>query len=208
MSAEQSNQQEEFTWKAFYDWQESREPRPLLTEALAKFGDKSGHGLQAVDLGCGDGTETLALLKAGWTVLAIDSEPEAITNVRSKVPIELQPRLQTKIERFQRLELPEVDMVYAGFSLPFCKPEFFERLWANVTDHIRSGGRFVGQLFGIRDTWAEEPKMTFHSSEHLESMLTGDFEIEALAEIEKEGEAFSGQKHWHIFDIIARKLDL
>jgi len=55
----------------------------LFTEALANFGAKSGRGLQAVDLGCGDGTETLALLEAGWTVLAIDREPAAIEYVRS-----------------------------------------------------------------------------------------------------------------------------
>ena len=39
-------------------------------------------------------------------------------------------------------------------------------------------------------------------------MLATSFEIEALVEIDKEGDAFSGPKHWHIFDIIARKLDL
>jgi hypothetical protein len=48
--------------------------------------------------------------------------------------------------------------------------------------------------------------MTFHSSEQVKSMFVDDFEIEALEEIEEEGEAFSGPKHWHIFDIIARKL--
>ncbi len=64
MSPEDSDQQEEFTWEAYYKSLEGREPRPLFTEALAKFGDQSGRGLQAVDLGCGDGTETLALLEA------------------------------------------------------------------------------------------------------------------------------------------------
>lgn len=58
MSPEDSDQQEEFTWEAYYKSLEGREPRSLFTEALAKFGDQSGRGLQAVDLGCGDGTET------------------------------------------------------------------------------------------------------------------------------------------------------
>jgi SAM-dependent methyltransferase len=207
MSSEKSGEQQEFTWEAYYKSLEGREPRPLFMEALAKFGNQSGHGLQAVDLGCGDGTETVALLEAGWSVLAIDSEPAAITYVQSKVPVDLQPQLQTRTESFESLELPKADMVYAGFSLPFCDPEYFDQMWANVTDHIRPGGRFVGQFFGTRDSWADERDMTFHSSQQVESMLAANFEVEAFEEIDEDGNAFSGPKHWHIFDIIARKLD-
>jgi len=32
-------------------------------------------------------------------------------------------------------------------------------------------------------------------------------EIETLEEIDEEGDAFSGPKHWHVFDIIAKKRD-
>jgi SAM-dependent methyltransferase len=206
MSPEEPEKQDEFTWEGYYEWIEGREPRPLFVEALGKFKSSTTDKPHAVDLGCGDGTETLALLEEGWTVLAIDREPAAISYVQSKVQDELQTHLKTRIQSFKDLNLPDADLVYAGFSLPFCRPEYFDRMWANVADHIRPGGRFVGQLFGIRDTWAEEPKMTFHSSEQVKSMFVDDFEIEALEEIEEEGEAFSGPKHWHIFDIIARKL--
>ena len=207
MSGEESDQQEDFTWEAYYKSLEGREPRPLFTEALANFGAKSGGGLQAVDLGCGDGTETLALLEAGWTVLAIDREPAAIEYVQSKVRAKLLPRLRTRVETFESLDLPEADMVYAGYSMPFCKPEFFDRMWMSVRDHIRPGGRFVGQLFGIRDSWANDSEMTFHSSQQVRSMLDPAFEIETLEEVDEEGDAFSGPKHWHVFDIIAKKRD-
>jgi len=207
MSSEESNQEEEFTWEAYYEWIEGREPRPLFTEGLAKFGDTSGSEMQAIDLGCGDGTETLALLEAGWNVLAIDGEPAAIRYFESKVPDELRPHLQTSIKSFEDLDLVETNLVYAGFSIPFCAPEHFNRMWGNVTDHIRPGGRFVGQLFGVRDSWAEEREMTFHSLDQVESLLASDFEVEALNEIDEDGEAFSGPKHWHTFDIIAMKLN-
>jgi SAM-dependent methyltransferase len=205
MSSKDSNPEEEFTWEAYYEWIEGREPRPLFTEALAKFGSESGSGLHAIDLGCGDGTETLALLEAGWTVYAIDSEPASVKYVQSKVPPELQSQLQTKTESFESLDLPDADLVYAGFSLPFCKPQYFDRMWANITEHIRLGGRFAGQLFGVRDSWAGDREMTFHSKDQVEAILANEFEIEALNEIEEEGEAYSGPKHWHIFDIIAMK---
>ena len=206
---EESHQQEEPTWEDYYESLEGREPRPFFVEALSLFGAKSGGvaGLHAIDLGFGDGTETVALLEAGWKVLAIDNEAAAIGHVHSKVSAELQPLLEARVASFEDFELPETDFVYAGYSLPFCKPEYFDSLWEHISDCIRPGGRFAGQLFGIRDTWADEPDMTFHSTEQVNGLLEHRFDVETLHETEDDGEAFSGPKHWHVFDIIARKLD-
>ncbi len=110
-------------------------------------------------------------------------------------------------DSYEDLELPETDFVYAGYSLPFCKPEHFDRLWGNITARIRSGGRFAGQLFGIRDSWADNPEMTFHSAEQVNHLLAHGFETETLREVDEDGDAFTGPKHWHVFDIIVRKLD-
>jgi trans-aconitate methyltransferase len=208
MTSEESDQFEERSWEEFYKWSEGRDPRPLFVEAVAKFDAKSGDArrLQAVDLGCGDGTETFALLEAGWEVLAIDSVPTAIASIQSKVPDDLQLQLETRVATFEDLELSEADLVYAGYSLPFCRPEHFDRFWANIVACIRPGGRFAGQLFGPRDSWADRSEMTFHSSQQVESMLAASFEIEALEEIDEDGEAMSGPKHWHVFEIVARKL--
>jgi trans-aconitate methyltransferase len=209
MTSEEPGQIEERSWEEFHKWSKGRDPRPLFVETVAKFDAKSGDArrLQAVDLGCGDGTETFALLDAGWEVLAIDSVPTAIASIQSKVPDDLQLQLETGIAAFEDLELSEADLVYAGYSLPFCRPEHFDRLWATIVACIRPDGRFAGQLFGPRDSWADRPEMTFHSSQQVESMLAVSFDIEALEEIDEDGEAMSGPKHWHVFDIMARRLD-
>ena len=200
----------EHNWEAYYESLNGREPRPLFVQVLAKFPSGSSSYMlgqrHAVDLGCGDGTETLALLEAGWSVLAIDSEPAAIDHVQSKAAAEYHPRLETMVAGFEDLHLPATDLVYAGYSLPFCKPAAFDDLWDKITSSIKPGGRFAGQLFGIRDSWADEPEMIFHSAEQAAALLVRGFEVEFLEEIEKDGEAFSGPKHWHVFDIIARKL--
>jgi len=107
---------------------------------------------------------------------------------------------------FEDLHLSETDLVYAGYSLPFCKPAAFDGLWDKITSSIRPGGRFAGQLFGVRDSWADEPEMTFHSAEQAAALLAVEFDVESLEEIDEDGSAFSGPKHWHVFDIIARKL--
>lgn len=202
-------------WAGYYQSLKGREPRPVFREVLAKYDAASSNpgasrtaALQAVDLGCGDGTETLALLAAGWSVLAVDQEPAAIEHVLIKAAALPDAELKTMVSAFEDLQLPETELVYAGYSLPFCIPAHFNALWGKITDCIRPGGRFAGQLFGIRDSWAEEREMTFHSADQVEALLVHSFEIEMLEEIDEEGEAFSGPKHWHLFDIIARKIEL
>jgi tellurite methyltransferase len=206
MNQDKLDQAAEPDWQGYYKWIEGREPRPLFVDALARFDTRSS-GLQqhAIDLGCGDGTETLALLEAGWSVLAIDGQPAAIEHVLSKAPDKHLPRLKTLTTSFDDLQLPETDFIYAGYSLPFCGPDCFDGLWKKITASIRLGGRFAGQLFGIRDSWVDNPEMTFHSAEQVTALLEQAFDIEVLEETDEDGEAYSGPKHWHLFDIIARK---
>ena len=208
MNQDEQDQAAEPDWQGYYKWIEGREPRPLFLDALARFDANVEDGFQqhAIDLGCGDGTETLALLEAGWSVLAIDGEPAAIKHVLSEAPDEHRPRLKTLTAAFDDLQLPETDFIYAGYSLPFCGPDCFDGLWLKITGSIQPGGRFSGQFFGIRDTWAGNPEMTFHSAEQVTALLEQAFDIETLEEMDEDGDAFSGPKHWHLFDIIARKL--
>jgi trans-aconitate methyltransferase len=183
-----------------------RPPRPLFIEAVAHCQDRAARTAPswAVDLGCGDGTETLALLQAGWHVLAVDQQPEAMTLVQRSIPPEFQPRLQTHIAAFEAVHLPPVDFVYAGFSLPFCTPQHFPSLWATIVSALVPGGVFAGQLFGVHDSWASNPKMTFHTRTDVDTLLE-PFEIKLLREVEEDGQAGSGPKHWHVFHLIARK---
>ena len=48
------------------------------------------------------------------------------------------------------------------------------------------------------------PDMTFHARNQVEVLLDG-LDILRLEETEYDGRAFSGPKHWHTFDILARK---
>ena len=196
---------EDRTWADYYQKTQGREPRPLLTDVLNSFAkDTPRASLHAIDLGCGDGTETIALLRRGWSVLAIDSEPEAIRRLLEKVPKEGQIHLQTQVARFEELSLPSADLIHASFSLPFCHPKYFSEFWDKITNAIKPGGRFAGQFFGVRDSWADNTDMTFHTEEQIRALL-GKFELESLVELDEDGSAVSGPKHWHVFTVIARK---
>jgi SAM-dependent methyltransferase len=196
----------EIEWGDFYRAVEGRPLRPLFVDAIP-FLPTTTVGeppLVAVDLGCGDGTETLELLKRGWTVFAVDGSPEGIARIRESVPLVDLERLTTRVASFAEVRLPPADLVYAGLSLPFCHPRDFAAVWRTVASALRPDGLFVGHVFGPHDSWADKPDMTFHTREDVETMFA-EFEIEQLHEQDEDGEAVGGPKHWHVFHVIARK---
>jgi tellurite methyltransferase len=197
---------DQMSWDEFYQKIEGREPRPLLLEVLKAFATEDSPGPRdAIDLGCGDGTEAIALLAHGWNVLAIDAEPSAIRRLLEKVQEEGAVPLQTQVAKFEELALPSADLIHASFSLPFCQPEYFDTLWEKIVSAIKPGGRFAGQFFGINDSWAGEPEMTFHTEEQVRALFE-QFTIESFVELEEDGQAVSKPKHWHIFTVIAKKI--
>ncbi|MEZ4861081.1 MAG: class I SAM-dependent methyltransferase [Caldilineaceae bacterium] len=192
-------------WTNYYQARAGRPPRPLLLNALKRFADRSATTpYQAIDLGCGEGTDTVAMLERGWQVLAIDQQAEAIVRLQGQTPLNCQPRLHTQVAAFEDLTLPSADLIYAGYSLPFCRPTHFTALWEQIVGALRSGGRFAGQIFGNRDDWAGNPHMTFHTATAARQLFS-DFTFEHFSEIDEDGRAVSGPKHWHYFDVIACK---
>src|ERR671918_156501 len=128
-------------WAGYYDEQGERDPRDLLLRALASF-EPEGRTGTAVDLGCGQGIETAAMLARGWTVTAIDAQEEGIRRLRERVPVESRDRLTTRVSPMEDVDLPPTDLVHASFSLPFCRPDAFPALWDRVRGALRPGGRF------------------------------------------------------------------
>jgi SAM-dependent methyltransferase len=194
-------------WTAYYQAVAGRPPRDTLLNALERFEaePQNSHVPFAVDLGCGDGRDTAELLRRRWHVLSIDGEPAAIAHLQSRTDLD-QQRLDTRIERFESLTLPEsVDLINASFCLPFCPPSSFGFLWESITNALRPGGRFSGQLFGDRDSWALHTNLTHHRRVKVESLLE-PFSVEWLAEEEHPGQTALGEdKYWHLFHIVARK---
>lgn len=194
---------EEVNWDEYYQKIQGRAPRQLLLDALEKF--PAGESLQAIDLGSGDGTETVVLLSRGWNVLAVDSESAGIKRLMDKVPQGAQPHLQTQVAKFEEVVLPLADLIHASYSIPFCHPDHFPALWEKIVNALKPGGRFAGQFFGVHDSWADSKGMTFHTETQVRAMIER-FETEYFHEQDEDGQAASGPKHWHVFTVIARKL--
>lgn len=183
-------------WAAYYEYGKGRQVRPLFTEAMARVGSPG----VAIDLGCGDGTETLALLEAGWTVHAVDASPDGIarTAYRGRAHGD---RLTTHLTRLEDFQPPATDLLYSGWTLPFCPPERFDALWSRLRSALRPGGLLVVNLFGPRDDWASETGMTFKTLGQAQAMAEGLVDL-SVTETETDGQSFSGPKHWHEIGIM------
>lgn len=179
----------------------------------------------ALDLGCGEGRDTRELLRrpgpVRWQVVAHDGSAEGLDLLtRSLTPAErrrirtVQAYMEDIPSRFRaglpapaiaaRPRIAQFDLVNASFVIPFCKPRAFPALWSWITARIAPGGRFAGQLFGDRDTWAHVRRTTGIPRARLDRLFSG-FILEQLREDETDGVTTMGEpKHWHVYHIVAR----
>ncbi len=196
-------------WPGYFRAVAGGTPRQTLLDALDLFEkDESFDAAEAfaIDLGCGEGRDTAELLRRGWAVLATDGHPEAIDLLLARNDLTRTDQLTTRVATFEELDaLPEADLVNASFSLPFCTPEHWDRVWKRVSGAVKPGGRFAGQIFGDRDTWASIPDRSHLPRSALDAMFSG-FNLELLREDESDStDAAGNAKHWHVFHIVARK---
>lgn len=191
-------------WAAYYEKLRERPPRRTLLAALDRFGPAASGSL-AVDLGCGDGRDVIEMLRRGWRVVAVDSEPEALRQLQER-PLPEGCDLTPILARFEEVPLPiGLSLVNSSFALPLCEPEAFHAVWERIREALPVGGRFSGQWYGPRDSWVGRAGMTFVSRDEALALLDG-FALEMFEEEEADGVTPRGNaKHWHIFHIVARK---
>lgn len=193
-------------WPGYFEVTQGRPARETLVHAIELFSNEPADRTRvAVDLGCGEGRDSVELLRNGWRVHAIDGHPDGISRLVNRPDLENPQRLTMQLAPFEAVELPRCDLLNASFSLPFCDPDHFDGLWSKIVTAIEPGGRFSGQLFGDRDSWASIADRTHHTRDQVEAFLE-PFSVEMLKEEEREGQDCCGVgKHWHVFHIVARR---
>ncbi len=189
------------SWAEYSKAVAREEAHNTIIVALSKF-DKAQN---AVDLGCGSGRDAKEMLRQGWKVLAVDQSQDALNCLLEATGSWERAQLDTWLGKMQDAELPEVSLVNAGVSLPFCAPEDFGRLWQNVCRAIKPGGRFSGHFFGKNDDWSVNKRMTFLSQAEVKELFI-DFELEWFNEVEGPIPIVpTGFRHGQVFEIVARK---
>lgn len=195
-------------WEVYFNKTLNNPPRPFIVKMLDNL-PLPVKGAVAFDLGSGVGNETIALLKKGFNVIAIDSHSTAFKMMMNRPEIKKNKnRLTTIMSSFEKLKtkkLPKADLVVACFSLTFCPPDQFKQFWENIVSHIKPGGYFMGNTFSecIRTFGHKQRKnMTFHTYEETMTLFK-DFNIIRLEEVRREANDNGKLEHYYI--IIAQK---
>ena len=203
MSSDKVNE----NWENYYEKTGKRPPRETLLFALARFDEdnlKERKTLRAVDLGCGNGRDTVEMLRRGWKVLAVDAELSAIEGINARVTGENKTLLETQVARFEGVILPKSELINSSFALPLVSPVDFPDLWDKILDALVPGGMVSCQLYGDRDSWVGNPTITFFAKSAIDALLF-PLDVEYFREEEEDSTTPRGNlKHWHIYHIVAR----
>ncbi len=184
-------------WEKYQKNTATGQPRPLLVEAISYVSQKN----VAMDFGAGALNDTQFFLESGFKeVIALDITPQfkeiVVPNGTNFVYVE---------KAFDQYEFAPTyfDIISAQYSLPFMSDSVFLKVWDRLRIGLKNGGIFTGQLFGLRDDWAQREGMTFYGEDDIKKLING---LEVIVCKEQEfTEEIARKKHWHYFDLIVRK---
>ena len=187
-------------WKTYQEKTKGRPPSPSLVRATGFVTDKDA----ALDFGAGGLRDSRFLLEQGFkSVIAVDFEPTT-AEIAKEIGDERLKVYTTSFDEFG-FSQDAFDLINAQFSLPFITPSSFGAVFSKLMASLKPGGILVGQLFGDRDSWRVNPKMTFHTETEARKLLEG-MEILEFKEEEKDEKPVVGAlKHWHVFHFTTRK---
>jgi tellurite methyltransferase len=196
------NYHNHMTWSQYAELKKNSPPNPLLLKAIKHVQCR----LHALDLGSGALNDSIYLLQNGFEhVVAVDQSNIA-QNIYDTLPVD---RVRYVISTFDNFEFPNssYDLINAQFALPFNPPDTFDAMFEKLKASLAPHGLFVGNLFGIKDDWnIPASGKTFHNAEQVRGLLEG---LQVLYLEEKEEDSYpviGPKKHWHLFDIIAKKI--
>lgn len=176
-------------------------PNRALVRLIEGLGCQS---CKALDIGAGPLVETKFLLEKGYSVDAIDNDPESALSA-SKIENQKFSFFHTDVTEFDFKE-GEYDLVVSLLALPFVNQKDFKYIFNKILYCLKPGGYLCFSLFGDRDGWANSREtMTFLTRENVESMLSV-FDVIRFIEDDDIAPTASGKiKNWHIYTIIAKK---
>ena len=186
--------------KEFYKATINGVPSILIRKFFVNNYDKRIEGNKAVDLGCGSGNDTAFLLEKGFEVTAIDQEEQVREIIENRVLNK--EKLNVIIDDFSKIEISNIDLLLANYSLFFVKDNF-GKFVEKVLNSINSKGFFIGNFLGKEDTW-NNIKSTVKKEEMLDYFK--NYNILYFSEEKYYKDTATGKpKFWHVYNIIAQK---
>lgn len=186
--------------KGYYENTSKRSPSKFLRDAVHQIDNTSK---QALDFGCGGGSETKFLLEHGFSVVAVDGNSESKNYIVNLLHNERVTFLQSEFESFV---FKKYDLINSSRSLSFIHKNDFAKVMSRLKLALKPSGVFVGDLYGVNDQWNKDGEtMTFVDKQTVERLFS-DMEIVKLIERGFDGKTADGKpKYWHTFSFIVKK---
>jgi SAM-dependent methyltransferase len=106
-------------------------------------------GLETLDLGCGEGFITAAVLERGGRVLAVDPEPHMLEWVRARVSLSQHVRLGTEVGALPwiNFEKHRFAAIHAGYVLPLLDGEQIRQSLGKMLEWLQPEGKIFLSVF-------------------------------------------------------------
>lgn len=189
-------------WHAYNASAAGRPARRLVQQAIAAAGG-DGPGRVVLDLGAGGGADSLEFARRGWTVHAYDSDDmltsRLVENERMSGSITFHHGDLAEVTAF-----PAADVIYSAYSLPMLGQDL-PAVWSRMREALRPGGVIAVDLFGERDTGADDPGIATLALEEIDALFAGLTVVDRSVR-DEDGRSFEdGKKHWHVISTLARR---
>jgi len=166
---------------------------------IASRAGLKNHSSKAVDLGCGVGVETEALLTRMWEVHAVDRRPEALKRLRSRVSSGFADNLTTEVEDIREFTVPHCGLVVAMNSLFSFDHQEVRHVVEKVRKSLCRDGIFCMNLLSRKDDWKEKPDKYTYNTEDIHNLFE-NFKI-----ISKSIKEYKSSKFWSTLSLILKK---
>ncbi|WP_018131517.1 methyltransferase domain-containing protein [Effusibacillus pohliae] len=149
--------------RAEYYW--GKEPNRLATRFPDLVPENERSGKKLVDLGAGEGRDSVFLAEQGFAVLAVDIAPAGLDKAR-RLADERNVRIETLEADVNDLILPElVDVLYSIGTLQYIEPQNRQRQFRHFKQRTAPGGLHV--LFAFVEHPDVQPAPDWGQNEYL-----------------------------------------
>lgn len=206
IESSQGKNKEVDRWAGYNVEHSEKPPRALFLEALNHVADHE----RALDVGAGTMRATRKLVEIFDHVDAVDMSAQAEMFAQALHASNLHfARMPIEQYAFQE---HAYDLVNAERVLPFVGREYFPSVMHDTLGSVKPGGIFTGHLFGVRDQWNTQRvqhqkgrETVFLEADEVRALFN-EFELITFNDREYDIDLPEGKtKHWHLFEIIARK---
>lgn len=172
-------QLQEIYLKSDYYW--GKEPNELVNKVLEFIPDSQITNRKLVDLGAGEGRDSVFFALRGFNVLAVDIAPAGLEKA-VKLAKENDTIIETMGADINDIVLPKMfDVVYSIGTLQYIRPENRKRQFENIKNNTENGGINVMCTFvehpdvEIAPDWGKNEYL--YESEELQSCYYKDWEL-------------------------------